>query len=146
MRADIFSQSPEYSEFWSEYHLCTLTTLRRDGSPHVVPVGVTVDVDAGIARVTTRKSSKKIANIQASRPGEARVAVCQVDGGRWASLEGTAKVLTDAAAVEDAVSRYADRYGRTPAPDPERVVIEITITRAMGLASRSRPTPSGRTT
>ena len=23
--------------FWAERHLCTLTTLRADGSPHVVP-------------------------------------------------------------------------------------------------------------
>ncbi len=139
MPSDEFSQTSEHSEFWNEYHLCTLTTLRPDGSPHVVPVGVTVDVDAGVARVITRKSSKKVANIQAFRPGEARVAVCQVDGGRWATLEGTAEVLTDAAAVDDAVARYADRYGRTPAPDPERVVIEIRIERAMGLAALPRP-------
>lgn len=139
MPSDIFSQITEHSAFWSEYHLCTLTTLRPDGSPHVVPVGVTLDPDAGVARVITRKSSKKAANIQASRPGEARAVVCQVDGGRWATLEGTAAVLTDAAAVNDAVARYAERYGRTPAPDPERVVIEITIDRAMGQVSAARP-------
>lgn len=139
MPSEISSQTPEHSAFWSEYHLCTLTTLRPDGSPHVVPVGVTLDADKGVARVITRKSSKKVANIQASRPGEARVAVCQVDGGRWATLEGTAEVLTDATAVDDAVARYADRYGRTPAPDPERVVIEITIDRAMGLVNVVRP-------
>lgn len=104
-----------------------------------MPVGVTLDADNGLARVITRKSSKKVANIQASHPGEARVAVCQVDGGRWATLEGTAEVLTDAEAVDDAVARYADRYGRTPAPDPERVVIEITIDRAMGLVNLVRP-------
>ncbi|WP_406432014.1 PPOX class F420-dependent oxidoreductase [Streptomyces sp. NBC_00631] len=144
MYADRSSHPLGYSEFWNEHHLCTLTTLRPDGSPHVVPVGVTLDIDAGIARVITRKSSTKVANIRASRPGEAHVAVCQVDGGRWASLEGTAEILTGTAAVADAVTRYADRYGRTPAPDPERVVIEITITRAMGLASLSQPTPSRR--
>ncbi|MGW0949674.1 hypothetical protein ACWD4O_45085 [Streptomyces sp. NPDC002623] len=48
-------------------------------------------------------------------------------------------MLTDAAAVDDAVVRYAVRYGRTQAPDPERVVIEITIERAMGLAAVPRP-------
>jgi hypothetical protein len=62
-----------------------------------------------------------------------------VDEGRWATLEGTAEVLTDAAVVVNAVARYADRYGRTPAPDPERVVIEITIDRAMGQVATSRP-------
>ncbi|MFF3372023.1 pyridoxamine 5'-phosphate oxidase family protein [Streptomyces sp. NPDC002680] len=140
---DKFSQAPNSSVFWSEYHLCALTTLRPDGSTHVVPVGVTVDIDAGIARVITRKSSRKVANIEAAR-GEARVAVCQVDGGRWATLEGVAKVLSDAAAVHDGVARYAHRYGRTLAPDPERVVIEITIERAMGLAALPRPASTER--
>ncbi|UJV43951.1 pyridoxamine 5'-phosphate oxidase family protein [Streptomyces sp. AMCC400023] len=139
MRTEMQNQGNGYFEFWSEYHLCTLTTLRPDGRPHVVPVGVTVDVDAGIARIITRKSSRKVANVQAALPGKARVAVCQVDGGRWATLEGTAEVRTHPATVEDAVARYGERYGRTPAPDPERVVIEITIDRAMGQVGAARP-------
>ncbi|MPY56555.1 TIGR03618 family F420-dependent PPOX class oxidoreductase [Streptomyces spongiae] len=130
------------------HHLCTLTGLRPDGSPHVVPVGVTVDPDAGVARVITRKSSRKVAHFQAAA-GHARVAVCQVDGGHWATLEGVAKVNADPVAVEDAVAHYAERYGRTPAPDPERVVIEITVDRAMGQVhvrkapGESRPRPPG---
>lgn len=98
-----------------------------------------MDADAGIARVITRKSSRKVANIQAALPGKARVAVCQVDGGRWATLEGTAEVRTDAVTVDDAVRRYGKRCGRTPAPDPERVVIEITIDRAMGHVDVPKP-------
>lgn len=132
MSSEICNQAEGYLEFWNEYHLCTLTTVRPDGRPHVVPVGVTVDADAGIARVITRKSSKKVANILAAQPGQARVAVCQVDGGRWATLEGRAEIRTHPAVVDDAVARYGDRYGRVPAPEPERVVIEITIERAMG--------------
>lgn len=34
--------------------------------------------------------------------------------------------------VADAVHHHAGRHGRTPAPNPERVVIEIALTRAMG--------------
>lgn len=49
-------------------------------------------------------------------------------------------MLTDTAAVDNAVIRYAQRYGRTPAPNPERVVIEITIDRAMGQVISIRPT------
>ncbi|MCI3270646.1 pyridoxamine 5'-phosphate oxidase family protein [Streptomyces cylindrosporus] len=129
---EIARQGDKYLEFWNEYHLCTLTTLRPNGRPHVVPVGVTVDVGTGIARVITRKSSRKVANLLAALPGQARVAVCQVAGGRWATLEGTAEVRTHPAAVDDAVTRYGQRYGRTPAPDPERVVIEIAVDRALG--------------
>ncbi|MGY1455464.1 pyridoxamine 5'-phosphate oxidase family protein [Streptomyces sp. SS8] len=123
-----------YLAFWRERHLCTLTTLRPDGTPHVVPVGVTYDPGAGLARVITRRTSTKVANVLAAagRPGGARAAVCQVDRGRWATLEGTASVRTDAGAIADAVARYAERYGRTPAPNPERVLIEIALDRAMG--------------
>ena len=32
-------------DFLAERHLATLTTLRRDGTPHVVPVGFTYDAD-----------------------------------------------------------------------------------------------------
>ncbi|MGW0914025.1 pyridoxamine 5'-phosphate oxidase family protein [Streptomyces sp. NPDC002784] len=137
MHAEIRRKGTDYLELWNEYHLCT--PLRPDARPHVVPVGVTVDADAGIARVTTRKSSRKVANMQAALPGTARVGVCQVDGGHWATLEGTAEVRTDAVTVDDAVRRYGKRYGRTPAPDPERVVIEITIDRALGHVDVPKP-------
>ncbi|MCT9008359.1 pyridoxamine 5'-phosphate oxidase family protein [Streptomyces sp. NPDC054766] len=121
-----------YLSFWRERHLCTLTTLRPDGSPHAVPVGVTYDPQAGLARVITNKSSAKVGHVLAAGPDGARVAVCQVDGPRWATLEGRARVSTDPARVAEAVRRYADRYERTPSPNPSRVVIEIELTAAMG--------------
>ncbi|MGW1890494.1 pyridoxamine 5'-phosphate oxidase family protein [Streptomyces sp. NPDC002004] len=123
---------PAYLGFWRERHLCTLTTLRPDGTPHVVPVGVTYDPAAGLARVITNNSSSKIAHILAAGPDGARVAVCQVDGGRWATLEGRAVVRTEPEPIADAVRRYAERYGRTPGPNPNRVLIEIALTAAMG--------------
>ncbi len=55
-----------YLAFWRERHLCTLTTLRPDGSPHVVPVGVTYDPDARLARVITNKSSTKVSHVLAA--------------------------------------------------------------------------------
>ncbi|MBW8482158.1 pyridoxamine 5'-phosphate oxidase family protein [Actinomadura parmotrematis] len=113
--------------FWRERHLCLLTTLRPDGTPHVVPVGATLDPAAGVARVITSRGTVKARNAAAGGP----VAVAQVDGRRWASLEGRARVLDDPAAVADAERRYAERY-REPRPNPERVVIEITIDRVIG--------------
>ncbi|MET7474936.1 TIGR03618 family F420-dependent PPOX class oxidoreductase [Streptomyces sp. NPDC005648] len=123
---------PSYLTFWRERHLCTLTTPRPDGSPHVVPVGVTYDPEARLARVITNGSSSKVAHVRAAGAEGARVAVCQVDGRRWATLEGRAFVRTDPERVAEAVRRYAERYERTPAPNPARVVIEIELTRAMG--------------
>ncbi|MEU9284888.1 pyridoxamine 5'-phosphate oxidase family protein [Streptomyces sp. NPDC048275] len=125
---------PSYLSFWRERHLCTLTTPRLDGSPHVVPVGVTYDPEAGLARVITNKSSAKVGHVltaAASQRG-ARVAVCQVDGRRWATLEGRATVSAEPARIAEAERRYAERYGRVPSPNPSRVVIEIELTSAMG--------------
>lgn len=133
-RRDPRQPDPAYLAFWREYHLCTLTTPRPDGTPHVVPVGVTYDPEAGLARVITRKGSAKVANVLAAGPAGARVAVCQVDRARWATLEGVATVHTDPDRVARAVAAYAERYQRQPGPDPERVVIEIALTRAMGRA------------
>ncbi|MYS20836.1 PPOX class probable F420-dependent enzyme [Streptomyces sp. DvalAA-14] len=128
------SPEPGFLAFWRAYHLCTLTTLRPDGSPHVVPVGVTYDPEAGLARVITGRGSAKAGHVRAAGPAGARVAVCQVERGTWATLEGRATISEDPVRIADAVARYAERYGRVPAPNPERIAIEITLTRAMGNA------------
>jgi PPOX class probable F420-dependent enzyme len=119
--------SPEFRAFWTERHLASLVTLRADGSPHVVPVGVTLDVDAGLARVICSGGSVKARNAAA----RGIAAVSQVDGRRWSTLEGDAVVRDDPDSVADAERRYALRY-RTPRPNPERVVIEITVRRVLG--------------
>ena len=119
--------SPEFRAFWTERHLASLVTLRADGTPHVVPVGVTLDLDAGLARVICRGGSVKARNAAA----RGIAAVSQVDGRRWSTLEGDAVVRDDPDAVADAERRYALRY-RTPRPNPERVVIEITVRRVLG--------------
>jgi PPOX class probable F420-dependent enzyme len=119
--------SPAALEFLTDRHLATLTTLRPDGSPHVVPVGFTWDAEALVVRVITSGSSRKARN--AALGG--RAVVCQVDGRHWLSFEGQTRVLTDAEAVADAVERYAARY-RVPRENPERVVVEIAVDRVLG--------------
>jgi PPOX class probable F420-dependent enzyme len=122
--------APELLVFLTERHLATLTTLRADGTPHVVPVGVTFDPGTATARVITSGGSAKARHV---RGGQSRVAVCQVDGRRWLTLEGAAVVRDDAASVADAEARYARRY-RTPRENPARVVIEISVDRLLGTA------------
>ncbi|WP_250004299.1 TIGR03618 family F420-dependent PPOX class oxidoreductase [Actinoplanes sp. M2I2] len=119
---------PELREFWTERHLCTLTTLRADGSPHVVAVGATLDPATGLARVISSSTSAHVRHVRA---GQARVAICQVEGPRWATVEGLAVVRDDPESVAEAVERYAARY-RTPRPNPARVAIEITVTKILG--------------
>jgi PPOX class probable F420-dependent enzyme len=114
-------------EFVTVRHLATLTTLRADGSPHVVPVGFTWDPEALVARVITSGTSRKARHAAAGT----RAVLCQVDGRHWLSFEGPARVLDDPASVADAVQRYAARY-RVPRENPERVVIEIAVDRVLG--------------
>ncbi len=131
MPLDPHQLSNEMLAFLGERHLATLTTLRRDGSPHVVAVGFTFDANQALVRIITFASSQKVANLR-RQPGS-RAAVCQVDGGRWVTLEGPADVTDDPARVEDAVRRYAERY-RQPGERDDRVAIEIAVDRVMGRA------------
>lgn len=123
------SITPEMLTFLSEYHLASLTTLRADGSPHVVPVGFSYDHDARIVRIITFPSSTKFKN--AIRGG--RAVVSQVDGGRWLTLEGTVSGTNDESRVAAAVAGYAGRY-RQPGEREDRVAIEISVDRIMGRA------------
>jgi PPOX class probable F420-dependent enzyme len=113
-------------DFWAERHLCSLTTLRPDGRPHVVPVGMVLDLDERCAWVITNRTSVKARHLATPSP----VAVCQVDGGRWSTLEGTAVVRDDEASVARAVERYAGRY-RQPRPNPDRVALRIEVERLL---------------
>jgi PPOX class probable F420-dependent enzyme len=121
----------DFQAFWRERHLCTLTTLRPDGTPHVVPVGVTLDAEAGVVRVITSGDSAKARQVRAAGVTGLPAAVCQVDGRRWSTLEGIAVLRDDATSVRDAEHRYGQRY-RVPRENPKRVVLEITITRRLG--------------
>lgn len=125
---NLAEQGEGFAAFWQERHLCTLSTARSAGPPHVVPVGATLDLETGIARVITSGTSYKARLI-----GEtgAPVALCQVDGRRWSTLEGRAVVRTEPEQVADAERRYAARY-KPPRPNPSRVVLEIEVTRVLG--------------
>ncbi|MDQ2677865.1 MAG: TIGR03618 family F420-dependent PPOX class oxidoreductase [Actinomycetota bacterium] len=113
--------------FLAEYHLATLTTMRADGSPHVVPVGFSYDLEHTLVRVISFEGSVKVRN--ARRGG--RAAVCQVDGGRWLTFEGEVSVSTDPDRVAAAVAGYAARY-RQPGERDDRVAIEILVDRVLG--------------
>lgn len=117
----------DHLAFWRERHLCSVTTLRRDGSPHVVPMGIALSSEPGIAWGITSGTSRKVVHLRT----DTRIAVNQVDGMRWSTIEGTAEVLTDAGSVAEAVERYASRY-RQPRENPERVALRITISRVIG--------------
>lgn len=118
---------PALVEFWTERHLCTLSSLDKDGAPHAVPVGAVLDHAEQCAWIITDGGSQKAANLR--RDG--RIAVSQVEGARWSTIIGTAEVLDDAASVAHACARYAERY-RVPRENPTRVALRITVERFLG--------------
>jgi PPOX class probable F420-dependent enzyme len=116
-------------EFLRERHLATLTTMRPDGTPHVVPVGFTWDGATATARVIASGTSQKARHAALGGP----VALSQLDGRRWLTLEGLATVSSDPAIVADAEARYAARY-RVPRINPRRVAIQVVVSRVLGSA------------
>lgn len=122
-------------EFITERHLATLTTLRSDGTPHVVPVGFTFNADRTEVRVITFARSRKAHH--AATGG--RAAVCQVDGGRWITFEGTVTVDDSADVVADSVAAYAGRY-RQPKERTDRVVLRLKVDRVMSSMSLAADT------
>jgi PPOX class probable F420-dependent enzyme len=127
MAIDLDHPGADVLTFLRERHLATLTTLRADRSPHVVPVGFGYDPDERVVRLISFAGSQKVVN--ADRGG--RAAVSQVDGGRWLTLEGEVRLVTDDEGVARAVAAYAERY-QAPRDRDDRVAIEIRVDRMLG--------------
>lgn len=125
--------SADQLDFVTQRRLATLTTLRADGSPHVVPVAFTWDAGAGRARITTRVTSVKASNVEraVTAGASARAALCQFDGQRWLTLEGGITLSRDTADVAEAVDAYAVRYRRLEF-QAERIVLHLAVDRVMG--------------
>tara|TARA_B100000700_G_scaffold327916_1_gene444018 strand:+ start:1056 stop:1451 length:396 start_codon:yes stop_codon:yes gene_type:complete len=131
MSLDPRNLTEEVQSFLRERHLASLTLLRPDGSPHVTAVGFTWDEQSQLVRVITWAGSMKSKILAQTGPSQA--VVCQIDGGRWLSLEGTAVVTDDAQRCLEGTDRYAERY-RVPQERPDRTVIEIAIEQILGYA------------
>lgn len=133
MAFDLENLPESFAAFVTSRHVATLTTLRADGSPHVAPVGFSYDPVTRIARVIASAGTQKVVNIERSAITGlgASAVVCQVDGGRWISLEGKAVVTSDPERVGEACARYEARY-QAPRPNPNRLAIEIHVDRILG--------------
>ena len=130
MATDPTALGPQALEFLTARGLASLTLLRRDGSPHVTPVGFTWDAESLLARVICDGGSMK-AKLAAAG---AHASICQVEGATWLTFEGSPTVSAEPSRVDDAVRRYSERY-RVPRVNPNRVVIEIAVRRVLGPAS-----------
>lgn len=132
MAHDPHNLTDEMASFLRDRHLASLTVLRPDGTPHVTPVGFTWDPDTSTARIITWAGAKKVRLLEAS--GGGRAALCQVDGGRWATLEGNAVVTADPEQCADAVARYGKRYSPAKDRGADRRAIIIDVDSVLGRA------------
>ena len=117
-------------EFWRERHLCTVTTLRRDGSPHVVPMGIVVDAER------RHRLGHHLAHLAEGRePARRRRPAGRGLPGRRPPLVDdrghSPRSATTRTSVAEAVRRYAERY-RQPRENPDRVALRIAVTRVIG--------------
>ena len=113
--------------FLVEQHLGTLTTMRADGTPHVVAIAFTYEAEDSTVSIICGDGTQKVHNIE--RTG--RAAVCQVDGARWLTLEGPAQIVRDASGIAAAVSAFESRF-RPARENPTRVAIRIDVDRVLG--------------
>lgn len=115
--------------FLTERHLATLTTLRTDNTPHVVAIAFGYDPGSKLVRIISSDRTRKVRNIESN----GLAAICQVDGARWLTMEGTAHVVRDPDAIQLAVDAFEARY-RPARENPDRVAIEIRVGRVLGRA------------
>ena len=131
---------PAFEDFVGERHLAALTLVRPSGHPHTTPVGFTWDQSTGSARIITWSGSVKARLLKA---GHLRGSICQVDGGRWLTIEGVARVTGDPNTCADAIAAYAARYRPPKDRGDERRVVVIEATRILANAHLGAAGPPG---
>jgi PPOX class probable F420-dependent enzyme len=120
----------------ADQHYAVLATARRDGTPQLSPVLVTVDGDGRVI-ISTREPTYKLRNIRRNP----RVWLCVLSKGffgQWIQLEGVADVLELPEAMEPLVEYYRSISGEHPNWDEyraamqreQRVLVRIELTRA----------------
>jgi len=124
---------PEAESFMAERRLATLSVPRLGGgAPHVTPVGFTWEAEAALARVITFAGAVKVRLIEGE--GSLPVTLCQIDGGRWLRLEGSAVVSADPDRCAEGLRRYAERYRPASDRGADRRVIDAAVRSVTGRA------------
>lgn len=118
-------------------HRAVLATLRRDGTPQMSPVTVSVD-GAGFVVVSSRETAVKVKNVRR----DPRAWVCAFPdtfyGGPFVQVEGEVTIVDLPAAMDGLVDYYRSVSGEHPDWDDyraamvrdQRVLLKLAITRA----------------
>ncbi len=129
---DLDALHPDTLPFLAEFHVGLLSTNRPNGTLHVVAVGFTFDPQTRLAWSIAGRDSVKVRNIAAGSRG----ALSQVEGSRWLTLEGAARIVEDPEGIEEAHCRYRVRYPGHGTTDLAQVGIVIEVEQLMGIPMR----------
>ena len=113
----------EARDFVRRHSHAVLATTRRDGTPQMSPVGVTVD-DAGRVVISSRETAVKVKNLRR----DPRAWVCVFPdafyGERFVQVEGTVEIVSLPEAMEPLVDYYRKVAGEHPDWDEYRAAME----------------------
>jgi PPOX class probable F420-dependent enzyme len=127
----------EAREYLRTHHRAVLATMRRDGTPQMSPVTVSVDAD-GYAVVSSRQTAVKTKNVRR----DPRAWICAFPdtfyGGPFVQVEGDVSIVELPDAMEGLVEYYRSVSGEHPDWDDyraamerdQRVLIRLALTRA----------------
>jgi len=126
----------EYHDLFERQSFLSLGTLTPDGVPHVTPVWVDYDEDAGHILVNTAEGRRKERNLRADE----RVGGCILDPEdpyRYVGFQGDVVELTTDGAVDhidELARRYMgeDEYPHHGEEGGDRVLVRIEPTRVLG--------------
>lgn len=123
-------------EFIRSNHRAVLATLRRDGSPQLTPITVSVDGEGKVV-VSSRETAAKVLNLR--RDPRAWLTVMN-DGffGEFVQIEGPVTIVPLPEAMDGLIEYYRSVSGEHPDWDDyreamvrdQRVLIKVDVTRA----------------
>jgi PPOX class probable F420-dependent enzyme len=124
-------------EFLRTNHRAVMATTRRDGTPQMSPITVTVDKD-GYAVVSTRETAMKVKNLRRDPRAWICVIPDQFFGAPFVQIEGDVTIVDLPEAMDGLVDYYRSISGEHPDWDDyraamerdQRVLIKLDLTRA----------------
>ncbi|HET6911454.1 MAG TPA: PPOX class F420-dependent oxidoreductase [Mycobacteriales bacterium] len=124
-------------DYIRSHHRAILATVRRDGTPQMSPVAVTVDTD-GYAVVSSRETAIKVKNLRR----DPRAWICAFPdsfyGEPFVQVEGDVTIVSLPEAMDGLFDYYRSISGEHPDWDEyraamtkeQRVLIKVALTRA----------------
>ena len=127
----------EAREFLRSNHRAVMATTRRDGTPQMSPITVSVDSD-GFAIVSSRETAMKVKNLRRDPRAWICVFVDSFYGGPFVQVEGDVTIVDLPEAMDGLIDYYRGISGEHPDWDDyraamvrdQRVLIKLALTRA----------------